>query len=410
LRGPEREPGFPLALLCLLWLGAALIGRTAAAGDAGVQLSWAAPEGCPSEEAVLAEVSRLLGPAEGPRHSVRASVKVTAERRGGFRARLSLETGAGRRERALEGPSCEAIGRATALILAFLVDPQAASERAGGPSAAGSASAALASASALPPPAASPSSAGAAPPAPAPALPATEAERRAEAAAWAPFAALGGAVDTSLGPGAVGGITAALGAASRAASVEVRAAYFLEVTSGVPARPAASAAFSSVSLGARACWRLVPWAAWLGACAGLDGARLAGRAHGISAPGEAVGHALLASAGLGAGVSPGKHLRLEAGLEVRAALPRPRFEIDGVGLVHRPPAAGLMLWLRVGWGLLGRARRSGRVAGSQPSRRPPRGSGRPAWPGRGAHRRGRAGSPCHAARRSRPATRPRRSR
>jgi hypothetical protein len=101
---------------------ASLLIATAVAA-APAELEWHAPRGCPSRERVLSEVSRLV--ATAPTEPLRARAHVTRAGKG-FRVTIEL-AGAARGVRTLRGRSCESIARATALIIALAIDPQAAS-------------------------------------------------------------------------------------------------------------------------------------------------------------------------------------------------------------------------------------------------------------------------------------------
>jgi hypothetical protein len=93
---------------------------TASAGS--VQLDWRAPPGCSSREQVLDEVARLV--ATLPAKPLRARAIVTRE---ASQLRVNIElAGAAEGLRTLRARSCESVARATALIIALAVDPQAA--------------------------------------------------------------------------------------------------------------------------------------------------------------------------------------------------------------------------------------------------------------------------------------------
>jgi hypothetical protein len=94
-------------------------------------LHWSAPAGCPEARAVEREVARLLGDtpsASGARVEARAQVV----ERGPSDWVLTLRTvqAGDRGERVLEGRSCLEVSHAGAFILAFTIDPDAASRQA----------------------------------------------------------------------------------------------------------------------------------------------------------------------------------------------------------------------------------------------------------------------------------------
>ena len=95
--------------------------------SARVALRWSAPVDCPTEEAVLAEVDRLLGArtlAEGP--SLDVVAKVRRKDDGAYVVRLEIPGPDGPRVREVSAVSCAALGQATALIMAMMIDPEAA--------------------------------------------------------------------------------------------------------------------------------------------------------------------------------------------------------------------------------------------------------------------------------------------
>jgi hypothetical protein len=91
----------------------------------GVDLAWNAPDGCPPRDAVLAEVSRVLGGSTSRRSTVRADVARLAPERWAVHLVTDVEGTAG--ERSFEADSCVALASATALIVAWTVDPLRAS-------------------------------------------------------------------------------------------------------------------------------------------------------------------------------------------------------------------------------------------------------------------------------------------
>jgi hypothetical protein len=91
-----------------------------------VALVWTVPPECPSEGAVLAEMERVLGgpPSRG------AKVKAEVEELGAhlWSEHLATEVEGVFGERTLEADSCEGLAAATALILAWTIDPARAAE------------------------------------------------------------------------------------------------------------------------------------------------------------------------------------------------------------------------------------------------------------------------------------------
>jgi hypothetical protein len=89
---------------------------------ARVQLVWNAPAGCPSAESVLADVHRLVG--EQPAHGVVARADVLQVAPEHWSVHLSTDVDGTAGERSLDANSCASLATATALILAWTIDPQ----------------------------------------------------------------------------------------------------------------------------------------------------------------------------------------------------------------------------------------------------------------------------------------------
>jgi hypothetical protein len=101
--------------------------RVSSAGPPPLQLTWRAPEGCPSGAEVEAQVAELLGAREIP--ASRRLVAVTSvekTERGAWTVRLETVLEGVTGQRVFEGDSCKTVAATTALILAFALDPDAA--------------------------------------------------------------------------------------------------------------------------------------------------------------------------------------------------------------------------------------------------------------------------------------------
>ncbi len=111
---------FFLATLCV-----AMVPRAHASGP--VTLRWSAPTDCPTESEVIEEVNRLLGArTASDDRSFNVVADVTRKDDGTFVVRLEIPAADGPRLREVSAVSCVALGQATALILAMMVDPEAA--------------------------------------------------------------------------------------------------------------------------------------------------------------------------------------------------------------------------------------------------------------------------------------------
>jgi hypothetical protein len=117
------------------WLGALAACATSAcfgsaraqAAEPPIELSWSAPEGCPSRDEVLARTHRHLASASTAQSGLRAVATVTPV---GAGFELTLELG-GREldaHKQLRVESCEAAARAAALLIALAFDPNASAE------------------------------------------------------------------------------------------------------------------------------------------------------------------------------------------------------------------------------------------------------------------------------------------
>jgi hypothetical protein len=89
-----------------------------------VELAWNAPASCPTSDAVLRDVQRSLGAT--PSHRVVARADVTQLAAEHWAVHLATEVDGTVGERRLEADSCASLASATALILAWTIDPAAA--------------------------------------------------------------------------------------------------------------------------------------------------------------------------------------------------------------------------------------------------------------------------------------------
>lgn len=96
-----------------------------ARAEAPLDLSWTAPPSCPSREAIIAEVERLLA-SRAPRSSRVTARATITKARADYHLRMVVQGANGERARALDAPTCEELCDAAALILAIAIDPSAA--------------------------------------------------------------------------------------------------------------------------------------------------------------------------------------------------------------------------------------------------------------------------------------------
>ena len=90
----------------------------------GLVLDWPSLPECPSKEQVTLGVQRALGSAAPRTQSIYAHVAV--ERQSKWVLRLQTESTGGQGERQIEGDSCAQVAEALAVILAMLIDQEAA--------------------------------------------------------------------------------------------------------------------------------------------------------------------------------------------------------------------------------------------------------------------------------------------
>jgi hypothetical protein len=93
--------------------------------DAGpLDLEWIAPSDCPTRDAVLDDVARILGPKKTEAAAARVAAHAVLFRGEDARWHVVITvSGGGAGERTLEASSCEEVANAAALVLALRVDP-----------------------------------------------------------------------------------------------------------------------------------------------------------------------------------------------------------------------------------------------------------------------------------------------
>jgi len=327
-------------------LAAAVIATTAVLAHAqkprAVELTWIAPDGCPSETIVQTEIDRLLGASSSDRR-VTATASVT-KREDGFRVVLTTQSSGTKGARTLDGKSCPALADATALILALMVDPAAA----------------IAAPASTPLPekektkpveaksepiAATPALYAAPPPPPPLETPIEEAPKPADA----PKPIESPVVPSSRSRGVLGASAIAdVGALPHAAfGVGLAAAWmrdrlrleasfaYLPGARVVMADRDAGGDFRLVLGGALGCWSFLGHESGLslGACGGAEIGRMSASGFGVRAPHSGSATWLAVTSGLMTTYTQGD-LALRLQLDAFAPLVRPDFVIDGIGPVH----------------------------------------------------------------------------
>jgi len=107
-------------------LGLALLvaSRTAAAAPVVLDIDWRAPTGCPDRNAIRRYVEEMLGNGEPAMSSLSARGGVLRLANDRWTADLALRTSTGSEStRSFEGPTCESVSRAAALVMALSLHP-----------------------------------------------------------------------------------------------------------------------------------------------------------------------------------------------------------------------------------------------------------------------------------------------
>ncbi len=297
------------------------------------ELSWSAPAECPSRDDVAAALARLA--AAGSK--VDAAKVEIVPLSGRWQATLSTR-GAQRR---LQGESCAAVVQALTVVLALAAEQ--AEQETSSPAAAPTAAVQPAPAAALAP-ASSPITDLPEPPTapePASALPAPEAP------GWR--LRMGMLAEMGLLPGPALGPQAALGLSQGAWRLELGATLLLPRHAELGRSPGPSSEIDWLGGQLGLCRS---WGRHLGTCLGAELGQLSGTGAGVDEPAAARGWWLAASAGarLQGLLARRAALSLQLGLELAAALARPEFGFDELGVLHRPAPVSGRLFLGVGWG------------------------------------------------------------
>ncbi len=327
--------------------------------EAGLELTWAAPPTCPSEQEVRARVVALVGPeaVRRVRLSARASVR---EESGGWALDLDLsgETGGGRR--ALRAERGGALAGAAAVVIAIAIDPGAALQQ----------RSPLAGVVPEPPAGVVPEPpAGVVPeplptaevPRPAPAegaaevvpprvVPLVEEERKdmspdeRRAPAEAPrvrvgIRAAGGVSFARLLPGPSGAVGLTLSAAGRGWRVELGGLYAPPVPGGTAQ---IGGVFQSGAVEMRGCPALSRRAIEVPICLGLQVGAMVGRGRGTGLETTTSARALWLAGTLGAALvwRPWERVGFSLQVDALVGLTRPVFQTAGGEVVHRASRFG----------------------------------------------------------------------
>jgi hypothetical protein len=295
---------------------AALLLRSGFAVAAGppLQLTWHAPDGCPSGADVESQVAELLGAREiPPTRRLIATTTIEKSERGTWTVRLETTQEGATGQRVFEGDSCKTVAATTALILAFALDPDAASRTA--PS--------------RPP-------IGPVETKPSPAAEATTAPRPAETVATKVHGALQIAALSGILPKPALAARAIVGARHRPWGAEI-VGQISDERDKVIERTNAGGSFRVLSIGTRIDWEPIggPWTLRLSA--GVEVEHLIAKGFGVSHPNTDSANlpAALFALQLGWPLSNRLAVHLEGDLAARSD--RPRFVLSPTGSVFEVP-------------------------------------------------------------------------
>lgn len=350
-------------------LATACPARAAASERPNLALVWEAPEGCPSADTVRDAVVELLR-ATGPIDPVRVQARVRFEA-DLYRVRIVTHREGARGVRELEAPTCQALFDAVTIIIALAVDPELFQRGESGEAAApaeeepapeGDTSASASDAEARPESDAAVASASAVTASTTPRSGSGElGDEGLDDYAATGFrdrglqavAALAGSVESGALPGLGFGVTVRGGVRKRRFRAELAFTRWLG-REAFSAEAGKGAHLSATAVAGWGCFRAIPGhtaplrelrpqlppddqpAIEGGACLGLEVGRISARGMGVSDPGS--GSSSFASLGgaMRLGATAAEWLSLDVRVEALRLLHQPRFEIAGVGEVHRP--------------------------------------------------------------------------
>jgi hypothetical protein len=303
-----------------------MISRAALAAPPA-ELDWQAPPGCGSREQVLAEVSRLVATAPAEPLVARARVRGKGEN---FHVVIEI-AGSAHGVRTLRAHSCESLARATALIIALAIDPQAAtvvSEQAEK----------------------SPEPESPARDRPPPAVRAPAAPER--AASVRPLAFLGFFGEHALVPRLALGAEAGGGLGWRFARADLAAGVVPRASATLPDDPSVSGEFTLAHIALRACAGWVEPAIGISGCGALRGARIWARGEGAAPSLNQTAHVLSVEPGLLLRVAGADAIGAELSANLVVPLTRPHFVIaqgESQRELFRAPALGAIVKLTLSY-------------------------------------------------------------
>ena len=307
--GSPAMVGLALACSTFAWSGLAPAQNTRS-----FDLVWDAPPECPSAQEVERDIARLIGESSHER-TVRASAVVSSTD-DGWRVRVRMETSGEISERSITAPTCRALEKAVALVVAITIEPRAAVSETPAP------------------PAPSPPPPPNDVPKPPPIVVREPAPSRLK---W--FAAMGTSTEIGLFPRLGVGGELDIGLRLPMFSAEISGALFAPQSTTLTG--SAGGHFNLASMGVRACGRVLGGQVEVFGCADTVVNRLAGRGFGVTTPSSA--STMLATFGLGPRVdvrlSPTLFLLVDIGATYTPG--RASFVLDNVGRVYTATHVGM---------------------------------------------------------------------
>ena len=287
--------------------------RVALAEERSFAVSWQAPAECPDANALERYVAQVVGDAASGPVTVRAAGTVTRNADGRYAASIALDTGAARPSaRALDAGDCEALAQAAALLIALAIREQAAPTAARPPEPA--------------------------PVKPEPPEPQPEPPPQARALRF-----LGASAVFDLGstPNLTAGVSVGGGVRWAWLRLEPAVAYYAPRSESVALRSAVGADFTLATLGLRACAARAAGNVWLAPCLGGGADWLRGVGFGARIPHSGSAWSIVGRAGLLLGWDISSIISAHVGLEGVLPLARPKFDVDGAGLVFQRKATAV---------------------------------------------------------------------
>ncbi len=305
----------------LLFLSFMALGSSATA--VASPITWDAPAQCSDADQVMTVVAELTGqqpPVIPPERRIRALVEPSGS---GWKLSLTLFDGARERSRVLTAPSCSELARATGVVLALALAPDAAAELPAEPSGASAAIQRDERASGIEE--RSPELVSVETPAAAPA----PLEWRLQAAAL-----LGGVALGAPAPG----LAISIGARRAALSGFAHGAWLPERRQDVDSR--GSVEFALLAGGVSACYELARGVLALDACGGVELGRLAASGEGLDDAASFADWWLAPSLGVAFGSALAGPLYFRAGADALVPVLREAYRVNDSVLVHRAPSIG----------------------------------------------------------------------